>query len=117
MKEKFEKKNLIIMGVFLISIVIIIFGSALIYNKFFYKKTYSEVETIMLDAAKEHFKNNKDKLPQNINDTVTLTDKTLEKNELMNSIASYLKDDDTACTGEVKVTNINGSYRPSFAAT
>ena len=49
--EKMDKKSLIIAGVFLVSIVIILFGGALIYNKFFYKKTYSEVETIMLEAA------------------------------------------------------------------
>lgn len=114
MKEKMEnieKKNLIIAGVFIVSIIIILFGGALIYNKFFYKKSYSEVETIMLNATKSHFKKHEDKLPQNINDTITLTDDTLVKNEEMNSIASYLKDDDNSCTGEVTVTNINGDYR------
>lgn len=114
MKEitgKFEKKHLIMAGIFIISIIIILFGGALIYNKIFYKKSYSEVETIMLNAAQEHFKKYKEKLPKNINDTITLTDDTLVKSGEMNSIDSYLKDKNNNCSGEVKVTNINGDYR------
>lgn len=113
--KKLEMKNLIIIGIFLISIIIILFGGALIYNKFFYKKSYSEVETIMLNAAKEHFKKHEEKLPKNINDSITLTDKTLIKNKEMDTIVSYTKDKNTSCSGEVTVTNINGDYR--YAAT
>ena len=40
-----------------------------------------------------------------------MTDSDLVKAEDMNSIASYLKDENTSCEGEVTVTNINGNYR------
>jgi len=114
MKEKsktLEKKNLIIIGIFLISIIIILLGGALIYNKFFYKKSYSEVETIMLKAAKEHFTKHDEKLPQNINDSITVTVDTLVKNGEMNTIVSYTKEKNATCDGEVVVTNINDNYR------
>lgn len=113
MKEKDkkpEKKTLIIIGIFLISIIIILLGGALLYNKFFYKKSYSEVETIMLNAAKDYFTENKEKLPQNINDSITITNDTLVKKGKMNTIKSYTKNN-TTCEGEVTVTNINGEYR------
>ena len=109
--KKSKKKNLIIAGIFIISVIIILFGGALLYNKFFYKKSYSEVESIMLDAAKNHFKENSDKLPQNINDSITITLDSLVKNNKMNTVASYTKDKNVSCEGEVKVTNINGNYR------
>lgn len=107
MKKMLEKKNLIVIGVFLISMVIIIFGCALIYNKFFYKKTYDEVETIMLEAAKDYYNENAEKLPQNINDSIVLSDNTLVKTERMKEIDSYLKNKDESCSGEVRVTKVN----------
>lgn len=114
-EKKLEKKNLIIIGIFIISIIIILFGGALIYNKFFYKKSFSEVETIMEKAAKEYYGKNKDKLPKTIGSSITITEDTLVKNDKMNTIDSYVKQKGTSCDGEVTITNINGDYR--YAAT
>ena len=106
-KEVFETKNLIIVGIFVVSIIIILFGGALIYNKFFYKKSYNEVEEIMVDAALEYLEKYEKKLPQNVNDAITLKEDTLVSSGLINSIDSYVKSKDgNTCTGEVKVTKI-----------
>ena len=118
MKEKskrLEKKNLIIIGIFLVSIMIILLGGALIYNKFFFKKSYSEVEVIMLEAASEYFYKYEEKLPKIIGNSVTVTEDALVKSNVMNTIDSYTKKKNVTCDGEVTVTNVNGSYR--YAAT
>lgn len=114
MKEKIakiEKKKILIISGFLLLIIIILFGGAFIYNKFFYKRSYQEIETIMENAAKSYFQTNQDKLPQNINESISLSDTTLTTAEKMKSLAEYLKDETTTCTGSVTVTNINGNYR------
>ena len=114
MKEKFEnlgKKNIIIIAIFLISIVIILFGGALIYNKFFFKKSYTEVENIMKEATVKYFEKYEEKLPNNINESITVSVDTLVKNNMMDTIVSYTKDKNTTCDGKVTVTNINGDYR------
>lgn len=115
MKEKLkqiDKKKLIIVGAFLILIVVILFGGAFIYNKFFYKRSYSEIENIMLTATKEHFAKNKDDLPKSYNEIVTLSDTDLVTIEAMKPISEYLKNDNISCSGSVTVTNIDGkNYR------
>lgn len=114
MKEKLakiEKKKLWMVGGFLLLIVVILFGGAFIYNKFFYKRSYAEIETIMVDAAKTHFAKNSNNLPQNINDVLSLSDNDLVATGEMKTIAEYLKDENTQCEGNVTVTNINGKYR------
>lgn len=100
-----------IIGGFLVLVIVVLFGGAFIYNKFFYKRSYSEVENIMLEATHNYFNHHKDALPQNINDTVTLTESDLVAAEEMKSISEYLKEESTSCEGKVSVTNINGTYR------
>lgn len=114
MKENFkktDKKIWIIGGTFLILIILIIFGGAFIYNKFFYKHSYEEVEKIMLDASKNYLAKNPEKLPQNVNDSISIPVSNLVAANEMNSIESYLKEEENSCSGEVKVTNINQKYR------
>ena len=113
MKDKLNKKNLIMIGIFLVFIIIVIFGGALLYNKLFFKKSYSEVESIMVEATREYFKENEEKLPKNINDSITVNVDTLVRNNNMNTIVSYTKDRSVTCDGNVTVTNINGNYRYS----
>lgn len=110
-EKRLEKKNLIIIGIFIVAVFIIIFGGALIYNKFFFNKSYSDVETIMVDAAKKYLSKNKEKLPQTINKSITIPVSTLVKYDNMNEINSYIKNNKVTCDGEVTVTNINGDYR------
>lgn len=109
--KSLEKKNLIIIGIFLISIVIILLGGALLYNKFFYKKSYSEVENIMLESAKSYFTKYEEKLPKSVNNSITVSVDTLVNSGVMNTIVNYTKNKDVTCDGEVTVTNINGDYR------
>lgn len=114
MKEKImkiEKKKLFILGGFLVLIIVILFGGAIVYNKFFYKRSYSEIEGIMVDAAKSYFAKNQDALPQNYNDLVVLSDDDLVSKDEMKTIQEYLKDESISCSGSVTVTNINGKYR------
>lgn len=109
--QKIEKKKLIIVGGFLVLVIVILFGGAFVYNKFFYKRSYEEIETIMLEAAKTYLKQNPEELPQNINDTISLSEDELVASENMKSISEYLKDETSTCSGNVNVTNINGKYR------
>lgn len=106
-----EKKKLIIVVVFFVAIMVILLGGALLYNKFFYKRSYSEVENIMLKIAKAHMEKNKSKLPKNINEVVTLSVADLVRNKEMKDISEYLKDDSISCKGTIKITNINMTYR------
>lgn len=109
--EKIDKKTLMMMGGFLVLVVVILFAFAFIYNRFFYKKSYEEIETIMLEAAKNHYSENKEMLPKNINDSISIGVDDLVKAEEMKEINYYLKDDTATCDGEVKITNINNNYR------
>lgn len=109
--EKTNKKTLILIGGFLILILIIIFGGALLYNKLFYKVSYEEAENIMKKASIEYLKNKPEKLPKNINDSITITEKTLVNAEYMKKINDLVKDENNNCEGQVTVTNINGNYR------
>ena len=112
-EKKLEKKNLIITFIFIIAVFIIIFGGALIYNKFFFNKSYSEVEAIMVEAAKEYLSKNEERLPQNINNSITIPVSTLVKYDNMDEINNYIKNNKVTCDGDVTVTNINGDYRYS----
>lgn len=109
--EKTNKKTLILIGGFLILICIIIFGGALLYNKLFYKTSYPEIENIMRNATIEYLSDRKDKLPQNINESISITEETLVSTENMKSINELIKNNDISCDGKVIVTNINGNYR------
>lgn len=110
-KSKIDKKKMLILLGFLVLVIVILIGGAIIYNKFFYRRSYSEIEEIMEKATKEYLQENKDELPQNYNDITTITADDLVAAEKMETIAEYLKDENTSCTGKVIVTNINGKYR------
>lgn len=109
--QKIEKNKLIMISGFLFLVIVILFGGAFVYNKFFYKRSYTEIENIMLEAAKTYLQQNPKELPQNLNDTISLSEDELVASENMDSIAEYLKDEASACSGTVNVTNINGKYR------
>lgn len=109
--EKIDKKIWIMGGSFLILIIAIIFGGAFIYNNLFFKRSYEEVENIMIQASKNYLAKTPEKLPQNINDSISIPVSNLIDAEEMNTIESYLKEEENSCSGEVKVTNINQKYR------
>ena len=109
--KKMDKKKLYLVIGFFVAIVIILFGGAFIYNKFFYKRSYTEIENIMVNASKKYLAKNKDRLPKNYNEVVTLSDSDLVGAEEMDTISEYLKDETATCSGNITVTNINGQYR------
>ena len=111
MLKKMDKKKLYLVGGFFIVIVIILFGGAFVYNKFFYKRSYSEIEEIMVSSAKNYLSKNKKNYPKNYNEEFVLSDRDLVAADEMKDISSYLKDETSDCTGKVTVTNINGKYR------
>lgn len=109
--EKIDKKTLMMMGGFLVLVVVILFGFAFIYNRFLYKKSYTEIENIIYEAAVNYYDKNSKMLPQNINDSISISVDSLVKAEEMKEINYYLKDNSISCEGEVKITNINNDYR------
>ena len=114
MLEKLGIKRLIIIVITCILIFIVIFGGALLYNKLLYSKTHTEVENVMAKAAEAYYKDNSDKLPKMVNDTITVNVDTLVRNNYMKELDTYLKK--SSCSGSVSVTNINGEiYR--YAST
>ena len=109
--EKIGKKAIIILVMFIILVIVILFGGAFVYNKFFYKKTYNEVETIMLDAGKSYYSDHSDRLPKELNGKISISASALAKADKMKTISEYLKDDDIKCSGHVDVTNLGSNYR------
>lgn len=109
--KKIGTKNLIIIGIVFISVITCAVIGSLIYYNFFYKKSFSEIEDIMINAAKSYYSKNKDELPENISESTQIEVSTLVSQEYMKSIADYTKDEDIACNASVNVTNINNTYR------
>lgn len=114
MKEYIKKigsRNLIIIGIVAISVITCIVGGSLIYYKFFYKKSFNEIEEIMVNAAKRYYSNNPKNLPKEIGESAEVKVSKLVSKEYMESIADYVKNEDVACKASVNVTNVNNTYR------
>ena len=109
--KKIGSKNLIKLGIFTIIIIICLIGFSLIYYNFLYKKSYEEIENIMVNAAKSYYSKNKDELPKTIGESTELKVSKLVSGEYMKSIQEYTKDEDIACKAIVNVTNVNNNYR------
>lgn len=109
--ESIDKKKIIVFGIGILLFIILIFVVIFIYNKFFTKKTYAEVEKNMKNAAITYLKNNSDELPTENDQSITISDTTLINSGLMKSVNEQLKAKGYTCTGEVIVTNINGGFR------
>lgn len=109
--EKVGTKKLIIMGCVFIGLIVLIICGSLIYNKFFYRKTYSEIEDIMVSAAKEYYSKHKSKLPSEVGEIQSIKVSDLVSSEYMKQISEYVKDDEILCKGSVNVTKINDKYR------
>ena len=109
--KKIGTKNLIIIGIVFISIITCAVIGSLIYYNFFYKKSFSEIEDIMVNAAKSYYSKNEDELPENISESTQIEVNTLVSQEYMKDIANYTKDENITCDASVNVTNINNTYR------
>lgn len=109
--KKIGSKNLIIIGIVIIVVITCIVGGSLLYYNFFYKKSFSEIEDIMVSSAKSYYSKNKSELPGEIGSNTEIDVSTLVSREYMKSIADYVKNEDVACKAKVNVTNVNNSYR------
>lgn len=110
MKEKIKeigKKKILFTLAFIVLIIVIILGGALIYNKHFYKRSFSEIENIMEKSARNYMSKNKDSLPKDINETVTLSVNDLVSANEMKELSEYTKDETLNCNGSIIITNIN----------
>jgi hypothetical protein len=109
--KKIGSKNMIKIGIGTIAIISCIVIGSLIYHTYFYKKSFSEIENIMVNAAKEYYSDHSKELPNESGETINIKASTLISGEYMKSIPDYLKDDEILCKGSVNVTNSNGNYR------
>ncbi|MCI8567689.1 MAG: hypothetical protein HFG48_00035 [Bacilli bacterium] len=105
-----QRKKLLVYGVGgVIGLVVLIVILLLVYNMFFKKYSYSEIETIMRDAAVKYYEDNKDKLPVNIGSQISISDGELTNAGLMKDLSKYTGSG-TICSGKVVITNVNYSY-------
>ena len=111
LKEKIGTKKLLITLGIIILIIILFMVGALMYNKMFYKKSYTEVENIMVNASKKYYGKNEERLPKSEGETTTIDVSELVKQNYMKEIKQYLKNDKENCSGKVNVTNINNKYK------
>ncbi len=113
MKDKLKDlgtKKLLIMGGILLVVLVLLFGGALLYNRLFYKRSYSEVESIMLDASKKYMSVHEDSLPKDLNTSVSISVSDLIQEDMMKELNDYIKDDSVSCSGSVNVTKITDGY-------
>lgn len=114
MKEIIERigtKTIIIASSIFLGIVVLVIAGALIYNKFFYKRSFEDIETIMTDATINYCEDHKDSLPKSNGETNIIKVNKLVSGEYMKSISDYLKDDSITCKANVNVTKVNKQYR------
>ena len=109
--NKIGMKTIKMVGIFLLLFIVVLIGGALIYNKFFYKKSFKEIENIMLDASQVYINNHTDLLSDKINGVVNIPVQDLVNDETMKDISEYLKDESISCSGSVNVTNLGKNYR------
>ena len=115
MKEKvselFKSKKIVLGFILLIVVVVILLLGAFFYNKIFYKHSYSEVENIMVSAARNHMAKNENILPNNYNEVLNVSVNDLVNAGEMKNIDDYFRDSSISCMGNVNITNINNMYR------
>ena len=56
--KKIGSKNLIMIGIGFMVLIFFIIGGSLLYYNFFYKKSFSEIEDIMLTSARQYYDKN-----------------------------------------------------------
>lgn len=72
-------------------------------------KTYDSIENDMVNAAKKYYSSRKDKLPSEINETISVTTGTLIEAELLEEIVDPNKKENK-CQGYVQVKKLDDGY-------
>lgn len=106
LEQKPYLKKIILISLLVIVLIIIIIILVSVFKKTIL--TYSELEDKMQSAAIDYYESNKDKLP-NDGSTITISYDTLEEDERLKSIDSYLEKGNT-CSGRVVIRNTNDNY-------
>lgn len=105
--DPFKKKmmrNLLIIVVVTMAIVLILF----IFSSMGGKKSYSDVEDIMIKAATKYYKANENLLPKTTGGVVEVSAKKLANLNYMNDVSRYIKK--SSCSGKVVVENNDDNY-------
>jgi len=110
LKNLDKKKIMIIAGAFVGLIVLIIIILLIFHALKGTKNSYRDIENKVLKAAKKYYSENKNLLPQNVNEQISIDDVTLTS-------LGYLKDlndmteEGVTCSAKVTVSYNNSDYR------
>ena len=99
------KKLGIIIGVMLIIIIGFLIFAIIAGGKL----TYSQMENRILNSAKKYYKENEKELPQNNNETASISTDKLVENKYLKDLTKLSKTKET-CTGNVTVTKNDDAY-------
>ena len=108
-KKKMFRFMGIIVGIMIV-ILIILFVVSSLSNKAPSTYTYSEIENILENAAKDYFKDHADRLPQDSDYTVDVDAADLAADGKMNDLSEYPTKDGVVCTGSVTVQMEEDDY-------
>lgn len=103
---KSQKKMLKIVGLFFLLCIIIVIVLGVMNNRM---HSYKSMESILLEAAKEYYEDNKEALPVQDSGRVSINSEKLIELEYMKEFIKYNKDSES-CTGVVTVMNNSGQY-------
>lgn len=102
--EYFKDKIYYVMAITIIIIILLV-----VISSCSGRKTYGSIEQVMVNAAKEYYNNNKNKLPKEENGTVKVTTGSLIEAELLDEIKDP-QDSGNICSGYVEVTKVGKEY-------
>ncbi len=112
MKDKLksiDKKYLMMFGVvggFFIFVVLLIIVFSLISGG---SLSYSKIENRMVKAAKEYYEENKELLPKEDGEEISIDSNVLAANDNMKELTEYT-DEDVVCTGKVIIIKKGSNY-------
>ena len=109
--EGLDKKKVMYLVGGLVVIIVIFLIFNIIGTQLFSKKNYEEIENIMKNAALKYYKDNESSLPNEIENTNEVDVSTLSDGKYMKSMDKLLNDKNKSCTGKVKVTKVDNSYK------
>lgn len=109
LKEMVEtyKKPLIICGGFIIALIVFFIVVGIVKGL---KKSYTEIEDKMQEAAISYYEKYEEKLPKTEGAEVLVKAQTLSDNEMMKPLEKYVRNDEITCDGKVIVTKTYKNY-------
>ncbi len=107
-----KKKMIKFMGIIVIAMIVILIILFVISlgNKKGNTYSYSEIESILENAAKDYFKDHPESLPQEEDYVIEVEAANLVADGKMNDLSEYPTEDGVVCTGSVKVQMEDDEY-------